>query len=847
MRTITLSCMVLIATCILAYTAGVSYRSKFQRLSMTTLESPKLKVNNPFDSPSIIRFTKDARVGDVSAFDSPSIKMNGGKTDNAIDPRKSPSIKMLNREGTDSVDSLKSPSVKFLGIDESKVKNAMSSPSLQVTSESKTKLDMPLSLVVGCENIKTALILLAVNPNIGGVAIAGGKGTAKSVMARALHRVMPPIEVIKGSEYNIAPDAKDNQVDDFTKQYLANNGKKLSDMETEVVTCPFIQVPVNVMEDRLFGSVDVKKTLETGVTTFTPGLLAAAHRGILYVDDINLLDVDLVTMMLQAITDGYVIVEREGISVKYPCKPMLIATLNPEDSELKDVFLDRIGIALNADTEPLSLEERVEATNKVLEFSEGRMDPDKLKEIYEKEDQLKSAIVFSREYLKNTKVSSAQLNYLCEEASRGGCPGHRAEIAAARVAMASAALEDAPVRADDLRLAVKLAIIPRSKFAQQMQDEEMMPPPPPPPSSAPQPENNMDNENKDNDEEDKDEEDKDEEDKDEEEQGEPSIPEEFMFEAEGVALEDDMMKFGGRQKSGKGGKSGLIMSRDRGRYLRPVAPKEGEPLRVAIDATLREAAKNQVWRRKEAIALGKDPTKIYMEPSDVRAKLMARKAGSLLIFAVDASGSMALNRMNAAKGAACGLLTEAYQSRDKIALIPFQGKSAEVLLPPTRSISLAKTRLDTMPCGGGSPLAHALTQAVRTGINAMGSGDVGRCVIVLISDGRANVPLDVSLGIEPEEGVVGESGEKKKLTDAEKKEQRTKLKDEVIGIAKQIGSMSAFKLLVIDTENKFVSTGVAKEIANAAGGRYHYIPKASADAMKQVTVDAVASLKKEQR
>lgn len=811
-------------------------------------KTTKIKVTNALDSPSIIQYAKDPKISG-NPFDSPSCKINGGKTDSSIDPRSSPSVVMLNRAGTENYDSMTSPSVMFLGIEASKVKNAMTSPSLQVTSESKTKLDMPLSLVIGQDTIKTALILLAVNPNIGGVVIAGGKGTGKSVMARALHRIMPPIEVIKGSDYNIAPDAKNNEIDDFLTKRLKAENKELKDLETEVITCPFVQIPVNVMEDRLFGSVDVKKTLETGETVFTPGLLASAHRGILYVDDINLLDVDLVTMLLQAITDGFVIVEREGVSVKYPCKPMLIATLNPEDSELKDVFLDRIGIALNADTEPLTMDERVTAVSQVLEFSQGTIDPDVLAEAYLKEDQLKASIVFAREYIKETKVSTDQLKYLCEEAIRGGCQGHRAEITAARVALASAALEDAPVRADDLRLAVKLAIFPRSRFAQDLPQEEMMPPPPPPPSSAPQPENNMDDKKEDSEEDkedDKEEDDlEDEDDDEEEEQGEPSIPEEFMFDAVGVPMEDDMLKFGGRQKAGKGGKSGLIMSRDRGRYLRPVAPKEGEPIRVAIDATLREAAKNQVFRRKEAAALGKDPTRIYLEPSDVRAKLMARKAGSLLIFAVDASGSMALNRMNAAKGAACGLLTEAYQSRDKIALIPFQGQTAEVLLPPTRSISMAKTRLDMMPCGGGSPLAHALTQSVRTGVNAMSAGDVGRCVIVLISDGRANVPLDVSLGIEPEATVEG--GVAKKLTDAEKKEMRTKLKDEVITIAKQIGSMSNFKLLVIDTENKFVSTGVAKEIANAAGGRYHYIPKASADAMKRVTVDAVASLKSQQR
>ena len=171
---------------------------------------------------------------------------------------------MLAKSADEQNDALKSPSVVYLGVSEESSKNAMTSPSLQFTSESKTKNDMPLSLIVGQDTIKSALILLAVNPTIGGIVIAGGKGTGKSAMARAVHRVMPPIEVIKGSEYNIAADAKETEIDDFLKKKLKENSQQLSDLETEIITCPFVQIPVNVMEDRLFGSVDVTRTLETG-------------------------------------------------------------------------------------------------------------------------------------------------------------------------------------------------------------------------------------------------------------------------------------------------------------------------------------------------------------------------------------------------------------------------------------------------------------------------------------------------------------------------------------------------------------------------------------------------------
>ena len=571
----------------------------------------------------------------------------------------------------------------------------------------------PLSMIVGQDNIKQALLLASVNNRMGGVVISGGKGTAKSVMARALHQLLPPIEVLKDSPFNIDPEGEFG-LDDFTKTDLDNGGVPLGERETEIIPCPFVQVPLNVMEDRLIGSADLEESVKTGKTVFSPGLLAKAHRGVLYVDDINLLDEETANILLGVVTEGYVTVEREGISLRYPCKPLLIATFNPDEGELRDHLLDRISVALSADAEKLDISQRVEAVDSVLDFSSSGPQKSKnaetaLQEAIENEDDLKTAIVFAREYIKDLTIAPSQVQYLCEEAIRAGCQGHRAEIFAVEVARASAALEGRQVTSEDLKLAVKLAIAPRGTFINTPMDEdEMMPPPPPPPPPPQMDEQNEDGEDQEDQE---DEEEQQEPDDDEEDQSDapdvPEVPQEFMFDADATPMDPDLIEFASRERNGKGGGRGLIFSQDRGRYIKPMLPK-GKVVRLAVDATLRASAPYQKSRRERAIGTKYESRGVHIENSDVRIKKMARKAGSLIIFVVDASGSMALNRMNAAKGAAVSLLTEAYQSRDQISLIPFQGEVADVLLPPTKSITMARKRLEQMPCGGGSPLAHAI-------------------------------------------------------------------------------------------------------------------------------------------
>jgi len=441
------------------------------------------------------------------------------------------------------------------------------------------------------------------------------------------------------------------------------------------------------------------------------------------------------------------------------------------------------------------------------------------------------------------ELTEEQMRRFSEESARGACEGHRAEVFAAKIARAHAALFGRDrVNADDVQEGVKLAIVPRMRVgADRMEEEndETPPPPPPPPPQAEEEEQPPDE--KEEDEQDEQEEDQQEQEEDQEEDQEEmqqELPEEFMISAEGAIVDEDLLKFQNTQKkSGRSGKGSKIYSMDRGRYVKAMLPKGGNSKngKIALDATLRNAVVYQKMRKEEALEKGTPPEEIrnvYVEKSDIWVKKMARKAGALVIFVVDASGSMALNRMQNAKGAVLRLLESAYQSRDQVALIPCRGIRADVLVPPTASVARASSSMQVLPCGGGTPLSHALSQAMLVGTNAIKSSDVGQVCVVAITDGRANVPLAVSEG---DQDAVDEGGRMKKVP-------KEDLEEEMLLMADRLRANN-FKFLLIDTENKYVSSGIAKTLTDRAGGRYYYLPRADDKNIAAIASDAIGEMR----
>jgi len=602
--------------------------------------------------------------------------------------------------------------------------------------------------IVGMDLAKQALMLLAVDSELGGVVIPSAVGSGKSTIARAFADILP-----EGT--------------------------------------PFVELPLNVTEDRLIGGVDLEATLATGVRVVQHGVLSKAHGGVLYVDSISLLDSSAVSHIMDAISRGEVLVEREGLSEVHPAKFMLVGTYDPTDGEVRMGLLDRIGIIV-----PFTAQNDYRARKKIVSTVLGKRDSEDTRDEL---NMLSGLIQAAKEQLPHVSITKEQVQALIQTAISLGVEGNRVDIFTVRAALASAALaQRSDVEEEDMKLAIKLVLIPRAtRMPEREPGQEDMPPQEEPPSEEePDAEDDTPADTPDAEAE-------------EEQKETPDMIEELMMEAVEMELPDNILNISlASKKKSTTGSRGEALNNRRGRFVR-AQPGEMRSGKVALIPTLISAAPWQETRRQDQKLAGRPKTALIITKDDVKIKRFRDKSGTLFIFMVDASGSMALNRMRQAKGAVASLLQNAYVHRDQVALISFRGKQAQVLLPPSQSVDRAKRELDVLPTGGGTPLASALYLGWETAKQARTKG-ITQVMFVLITDGRGNMGLQA--GFDPD-------AEKATKEQIEKEIESLSLSIQADGVA----------AIVIDTQMNYLSRGEAPKLAQQLGGRYFYLPNAKAE------------------
>ena len=689
----------------------------------------------------------------------------------------------------------------------------------------ETPTGLPFAAVVGHDLAKQALLLLAVEPRLGGLALAARPGTAKTTLARSFHALLPAIEAVKGCLSHCDPARPASWCSDCRRTY-ARKTPKISQ-----TVAPFINLPLNVTEDRLLGGLALEATLQQGRRVAERGLLAEANRGILYCDELNLLDDGPGNYLMDALSRGRLALEREGLSAEYPTEFVLIGTFDPDEGEIRPGLLDRIGmmVAVGAASQA---EVRVEIMQRVLEWERH---PRRVAGEYDETTGLLRALVEAgRAQLPLVTITDEQRLALSEIALRLGVPGNRADLLAVRAALASAALQghNQPDEAD-LKLAVQLVLLPRAtRLPEPPPPDEPPPPedePPPPPETPDEPED------------------------DQTDQPRPQEPqlEDLVLAALATEIPTDILNLvQARQTRAKAGSRGEALNWQRGRHIQSVAGKPGRG-RIAIIDTLRAAAPFQTLRGRPLDIttgagqaqsnihspgksegqnqltgqVGGSKSKIQIRADDLRLKRYKDKAGVLFIFVVDASGSMALNRMREAKGAVTQLLQQAYVHRDKVALVSFRGREAEVLLPPSQSVELAKRSLDVLPTGGGTPLASALLTSRKLSQQARQQG-INKTMIVLITDGRGNVLLN----------------EDDQTASLSKEARKTRASEEVTQLAGLLLA-EGLSAVVLDTQTSFLSKGDAANLARQLGARYVYLPRADARSIAANVANAAEELR----
>jgi magnesium chelatase subunit D len=606
----------------------------------------------------------------------------------------------------------------------------------------------PFSAVVAMDDMRLALILNAISPAIGGVLVRGEKGTAKSTAVRALTDVLPPVEVIAGCRFSCSPGAPDPECPD---------GPHPAGAATEVRPARLVELPVGATEDRLTGSLDVGRALTEGVTSFQPGLLAAAHRGVLYVDEVNLLHDHLVDLLLDAAALGTSYVERDGVSVRHAARFLLVGTMNPEEGELRPQLLDRFGLTVEA-VAPRDPATRAEVVRRRMGFD---ADPAAFTARFAADEAgLAASIAAAQARLAAVVLRDEELERIAGVCAAFDVDGLRADIVIARTAAAHAAWHGRrAVNREDIRVAALLALPHRRRrnpfdapgLDQKQLDEALGDDPgpedepdPQPPGQGPEDEGGAgppDGPAQPADGQPADSQPGDTQSADAQQPPGDSAPAGDQVQApvggpgrESVAPSGATFRARRLEVPGKGRGAAGRRSRaytDSGATV-GVRQRHQQVRDLHVNATLIASAPHQLGR-------GRTGPGLILESGDLRERRREGRESNLVLFVVDASGSMAASRrMEAVKGAVLSLLLDAYQRRDKVGLISFRGAGAELLLPPTSSADAAARRLETMPTGGRTPLAAGLAEAYATLRREKLRDPLRRPLLVVVTDGRHN-------------------------------------------------------------------------------------------------------------
>jgi magnesium chelatase subunit D len=658
------------------------------------------------------------------------------------------------------------------------------------------RLVFPFTAIVGQESIKLALLLNAISPAIGGVLIRGHKGTAKSTAVRALARLLPDIEVVAGCPFACAPSDAPEGCPHCVERTVAR----------QLLTRPaaLVELPLGATEDRVVGTLDIERALKTGEKHFEPGLLAATHRGLLYIDEVNLLSDHLVDILLDAAAMGVNYIEREGISVSHSASFILVGTMNPEEGELRPQLLDRFGLAVDVQAER-QIEARAEVVRRRIAFDH---DPEGFWTRWAAAEQgERSRLVEAQHRLPTVRLDEALLHLISGICMDFDVDGMRADITMYRAAIALAAYEGrTEVIEDDIRR-VALLVLPhrrrRQPFDQPSVDEQQLEdslerhrppqdgnPPTPPPANHPDdhPGTTAD-----------------------------TPPGRTEQHAEGLAPEDKQTSIGQpfavrplegimRQAVQQRalGKRNRTLGSSTGHYVTSRLP-QGRVHDIALDATLRAAAPKLRQRQSNGEGWA-------LHPTDLRQKVREARTGSLVLFAVDASGSMgARDRMVATKGAILSLLLDAYQKRDQVGMLSFRGHDATVLLPPTGSVERAQQCLSDLRTGGRTPLAAGLARAYEVLLRYRQRERQTQPLLVVLTDGRANAGLATG---DPMTEALWHAA---RLREA------------------QVPS------LMVDTEQGAMQLGFAQRLAEAAGGTYLRLEELAASTLANVVRLAIAA------